>query len=259
MFRAVPVVLEADLVTSGTLVLPGVFDKLRTPRSGQHVAVAGADYYKADTDFTIVLNGNGQATITWLHADTISEGDSILFGIAQVDSIIAGQLGGGSGGGGDATAANQNTTNTRLGALDDTSYEGSGSASIRGVLGGIYDRLAEAVPELPKTPALAATDMDATIHIDSTATGSREVVAAVPGEACRVHAWEFQVDGACDVTVKSGATVIYGPKFFGTAGGGGSFEFRERPYFKTAANEALTIETSASVRLTATFETKTEA
>ena len=101
MFLPVNLTLGADLDTDDTLVLAGKYDVFRFSSAG-HVLLdrTGDDRYTAPTDFTLACDGNGDVTLTWLHASTIPNGSVILLGIAYIDQVAGGGVTGTGGGGG---------------------------------------------------------------------------------------------------------------------------------------------------------------
>lgn len=113
------------------------------------------------------------------------------------------------------------------------------------------------VTRLPSTPLLATSDLTAT-RINTAGAGDTAIVAAVAGQTTRVHALRLSVAGAVIVQIKTGATV---QEVFNFAGNGGSvnLNFNERPYWKTAVNEAININLSAAIQVDGAIQTVTSA
>lgn len=114
MFKRQPIYLQADLETNDTLTL-GILDKV-TIRDSGHRLFANGVRYNANTDFTIAVNATtGEATLTWLHATTLTATLTILLGIAFIDSITSSD-GSGGGGGGDVNLNEIDGTSVATGA-----------------------------------------------------------------------------------------------------------------------------------------------
>ncbi len=92
-----------------------------------------------------------------------------------------------------------------------------------------------------------------TLRINVAASGDTELVAAVSGARCRVHALRLSVAGAVMVSIKRGSTVLETFNF-AAAGVMPPLELRYQPYYVTAANEALNISLSGDVQVNGALE-----
>ena len=110
---------------------------------------------------------------------------------------------------------------------------------------------------MPPEPLQATTGLTVTTITKST-TGDTTLVAAVSGQTTRVYRMKFTCDGANVVLIKRGSTVL--DRFrFPASGGAAVLEFSSRPWYVTAANEALVINTSTTANVDGSVETVTSA
>ena len=91
---------------------------------------------------------------------------------------------------------------------------------------------------------------------NAAAAGDTPLVAAVVGQVTRVYGIRLNVAGATVVQVKRGATVLEVFNFAG-AGGAATFDLRELPYYTTAVNEVLNINSSNAVQVDGQLEYST--
>lgn len=129
MFDYRAVTLAGALSTSGTFTIANVDGDRLSPAN--HILRVGTTRYVPTTDFTIAVDGNNKATVTWLSGDTIATGSVIQLGIAMLDSLVGvDKTGAGGGGAGDASAANQ---------LKTVGAKAPGTAAVNSMLaGGLY-------------------------------------------------------------------------------------------------------------------------
>lgn len=92
------------------------------------------------------------------------------------------------------------------------------------------------------------------LRIDNAAAlGVTPLVAAVAGQATRVYGLRLSVGGATIVEIRRGATVL--ERFnFAAAGGAVVLDLREIPYYTTAANEALNLNSTVAVQVDGQLE-----
>lgn len=135
MFKAIPKVLTANLPNAGTLAFPnaaGDLDVLRFT-ANQHIWINKTQdkRYTAPGDFTVVMDGSGDVTVTWANATQQNIGDNIIFALAYLDALTGAASG--TGGAGDASEAT-------LSSIDDTLTAMAADQSPSGTFPGPYDR-----------------------------------------------------------------------------------------------------------------------
>lgn len=87
------------------------------------------------------------------------------------------------------------------------------------------------------------------LRIDNAAAlGVTPIVAAVAGQKTRVYGLRLSVAGATIVEIRRGTTVLERFNFAG-AGTMPTLDLRELPYYTTAANEALNLNSTAAVQV----------
>lgn len=92
------------------------------------------------------------------------------------------------------------------------------------------------------------------LRIDNAAAaGVTPLVTAVPLQKTRAYGLRLSVGGACIVELRRGSTVLERFNFAG-AGGGIVLDLREEPYYTTAVNEALNLNSSAAVQVDGQLE-----
>lgn len=106
-------------------------------------------------------------------------------------------------------------------------------------------------------PLWSTSDATA-LRVNVSASGDTALVAAVSGQTTRVYGLRLNVAGAVVVQIKTGATVVEVFNFAGV-GGGVILDLRDRPYYRTAANEALNINLSGEVQVDGVLEYVTSA
>jgi len=106
-------------------------------------------------------------------------------------------------------------------------------------------------------PLFTTADVTQT-RINTATSGDTTLVAGVASQTTRVHSLRLNVAGAVIVQVKTGSTIR---EVFNFAGNGGSMvlDLRDRPYYKTAANEAFIINLSTNVQVDGVVEYVTSA
>ena len=157
--------------------------------------------------------------------------------VVIVDATTGAPVSGGGGGGGDATAAKQDEQTV--------------------LLGDIETALTTPVAELPPQPLQATTGLTVTTIAKNT-SGDTTLVAAVSGQTTRVHRMKFTCDGANLILIKRGSTEI--DRFrYPASGGALVLDFSSYPWYVTAANEALVINTSTTANVDGSIETVTSA
>lgn len=125
------------------------------------------------------------------------------------------------------------------------------------LLGDIETALTTPVDALPPQPLQATTGLTVTTIAKNT-SGDTTLVAAVSGQTTRVHRMKFTCDAANLVLIKRGSTTI--DRFrFPASGGAAVLEFSSYPWYVTAANEALVINTSTTANVDGSVETVTSA
>ena len=88
---------------------------------------------------------------------------------------------------------------------------------------------------------------------NAAAAGDTPLVAAVAGQSVRVYGLRLSVAGATIVQIKRGSTVLEVFNF-AAAGGAAVLDLRELPYYTTAANEALVLNSSGAVQVDGQLE-----
>ncbi len=88
--------------------------------------------------------------------------------------------------------------------------------------------------------------------VNTAAIGDTTVSTATASQTTRVHRMRLNVAGATNLTVKSGATTLEVLKF--AAAGFLVYDFSTRPWYVTAANQALVISNSAAVQVDGVVE-----
>lgn len=112
--------------------------------------------------------------------------------------------------------------------------------------------------ELPKTPLMPTSDLANSFNSSSAST-TRELVAATASQTTRVHQIVASAAGATTLEFKdgSGGTTLFTLEF--PAAGAYVLDFTERPYLKTSANTALHVISSNAVKTTVTVRRITSA
>lgn len=100
------------------------------------------------------------------------------------------------------------------------------------------------------TPKITSDLTPVVVNISTAVT--TPIVTATASQTTRVHRMRLNVAGAQIITVLSNATVLEVLNF--TAAGLFIWEFSTRPWYKTAANQALNFTTSAAVQVNGVVE-----
>lgn len=88
--------------------------------------------------------------------------------------------------------------------------------------------------------------------VNTAVVGDTTVSTATASQTTRVHRMRLNVAGATTLTVKSGSTTLEVLKFAGA--GFLVYDFATRPWYVTAANQALVISNSAAVQVDGVVE-----
>lgn len=115
----------------------------------------------------------------------------------------------------------------------------------------------DAAPNVLRDAAMATSDLSRAVVAISTAT-TTVVVAAVSGQTTRVHRLRINVGAAQSITVRDGASNVLEVLNF-TAAGFMVYDFSSRPWYKTAANSALSFITTTTGAVNAVVEYITSA
>lgn len=116
-------------------------------------------------------------------------------------------------------------------------------------LGEVLTELQTTPDELPKTPAMAATDFTRAFGSGST-VAEASLVAAVASQTTKVYEIRATTAGAGYIELRDGSAGTVLRRIDFPAAGAWELRFRERPYAKTTANTALYWYRSAAVAMT---------
>lgn len=107
-------------------------------------------------------------------------------------------------------------------------------------------------------PLWSTSDLSFLTVTNAAASGDTSLVAAVASQTTRVYSMRLSVAGATVITIKRGSTTL---EKFNMAGAGGAvvLDLRDRPYYKTATNEALVLNSSTAVQIDGVLEYVTSA
>lgn len=88
--------------------------------------------------------------------------------------------------------------------------------------------------------------------VNTAVIGDSTASTATASQTTRVHRMRLNVAGATNITVKSGSTILEVLKF--AAAGFLVYDFATRPWYVTAANQALVLSNSAAVQVDGVVE-----
>ena len=94
---------------------------------------------------------------------------------------------------------------------------------------------------------------EATLRINTAASGDTALVAAVADKTCKVYGLRLSVAGAVIVSIKAGSTVLEVFNF-AAANTMAPLVLRFAPYYQTGTNEALNINLSGAVQCNGVLE-----
>lgn len=108
-----------------------------------------------------------------------------------------------------------------------------------------------AAPGVQRDAVMPASDLTSVAVNINTAT-TTAIVGATAAQTTRVHRMRLNVAGAQSITVQSGATVLEVLNF--TAAGFMVYDFSSRPWYTTAANQALNFVSTTTAQVNGVVE-----
>lgn len=227
-----PIDFAEPAVVHGTVAYGSPDDGGAPIKAGGHVAVANPSAMADGSRAEMIFCSRGTLKVSFYGADTNSAA--------------------GCGTSGDNTSNATNRLATRsLGEL----YNITGAQQVRSANAA---KNTDALGVSATGIALWANSDLTALRINNSASASQlSLVAGVASQTTRIHSLRLNAPAAVTVTLKCGSTVK--EVFDLTAGGLINLPLRDRPYFKSLANEAVTLDFSAAVQVNGVIEYYTAA